>query len=69
MVRWFFAVLMFVPANRDMRYSFCGAKGSLCRPLLREIGTCVPLRACGKIIVSSGKIAVCISERKRCKGQ
>ena len=57
MVRWFFAVLMFVPANRDMRYSFCGAKGSLCRPLLRESGTRVPLRACGKIIVSMWEVS------------
>ena len=61
MVRWFFAVLMFVPANRDMRYSFCGAKGSLCRPLLREIGTRVPLRACGKIIVSMWEVFNAVS--------
>ena len=61
MVRWFFAVLMFVPANRDMRYSFCGAKGSLCRPLLREIGTRVPLRACGKIIVSVWEVFNAVS--------
>ena len=61
MVRWFFAVLMFVPANRDMQYSFCGAKGSLCRPLLREIGTRVPLRACGKIIVSMWEVFNAVS--------